>query len=231
MIELQVHGGPVCCRRALRACIEAGARPAKPGEFTLRAFLNGRLDLSQAESVMQLVTARTAAAADSALAGLRGGVGEAVRGIRCGSLGLVGWGWLVSVGWVTGRSAAHALCSVRYRWSTISLNKRMRQTPHPHPSPRPPTPTPTPHPHPIITITTNPSPQILKIEREGVIDVLVEVEARLDFEEDLGPLDCDKVKADVAGLQRAIEGALRTARQGALLRNGLQVRWRTWQGS
>jgi tRNA modification GTPase len=68
----------------LRAAIEAGARPARPGEFTLRAFLNGRLDLSQAESVMQLVEARTAAAADSALAGLRGGVGQEVRQIRLG---------------------------------------------------------------------------------------------------------------------------------------------------
>jgi len=57
-----------------------------------------------------------------------------------------------------------------------------------------------------------------------VIDVLVEVEARLDFEEDLGPLDADAVRADVGALQREIEGALRTARQGALLRNGLQVR-------
>jgi hypothetical protein len=83
VIELQVHGGPVCSRRVLTAAIEAGARPARPGEFTLRAFLNGRLDLSQAESVMQLVAARTAAAADSALAGLQGGVGEAVREIRC----------------------------------------------------------------------------------------------------------------------------------------------------
>jgi tRNA modification GTPase len=51
----------------------------------------------------------------------------------------------------------------------------------------------------------------------------VEVEARLDFEEDLGPLDCDAVRDSVAGLQRDIEAALRTAREGALLRNGLQV--------
>lgn len=56
-----------------------------------------------------------------------------------------------------------------------------------------------------------------------MIDVLVEVEARIDFEEDLGPLDSDQIKARVADLQTEIEEALRTARQGALLRNGLQV--------
>eukprot|EP00878_Enallax_costatus_P020410 GHUV01021575.1.p2 GENE.GHUV01021575.1~~GHUV01021575.1.p2 ORF type:complete len:134 (-),score=23.44 GHUV01021575.1:1001-1402(-) len=47
VLELHTHGGGVCAQRVLRACIEAGARPARPGEFTLRAFLNGRLDLSQ----------------------------------------------------------------------------------------------------------------------------------------------------------------------------------------
>lgn len=47
VIELHTHGGGVCAQRVLRAIIEAGARPARPGEFTLRAFLNGRLDLSQ----------------------------------------------------------------------------------------------------------------------------------------------------------------------------------------
>lgn len=57
--------------RVLDRCLSAGARLARSGEFTLRAFLNGRLDLSQAESVMALVTARTATAADSALAGLQ----------------------------------------------------------------------------------------------------------------------------------------------------------------
>ncbi len=48
VVELHCHGGGVCAARVLRAVIEAGARPAKAGEFTLRAFLNGRLDLAQA---------------------------------------------------------------------------------------------------------------------------------------------------------------------------------------
>ena len=47
VVELHCHGGGVCAQRVLQACVEAGARPARPGEFTLRAFLNGRLDLSQ----------------------------------------------------------------------------------------------------------------------------------------------------------------------------------------
>lgn len=47
VVELHTHGGSVCASRALQACLAAGARRARPGEFTLRAFLNGRLDLSQ----------------------------------------------------------------------------------------------------------------------------------------------------------------------------------------
>ncbi|KAJ8436417.1 hypothetical protein Cgig2_013458 [Carnegiea gigantea] len=50
VIELQCHGNEVCLRRVLRACLDAGAKLAEPGEFTLRAFLNGRLDLSEAEN-------------------------------------------------------------------------------------------------------------------------------------------------------------------------------------
>jgi tRNA modification GTPase len=70
IVELHTHGGTVSGRRVLDACLAAGCRLATNGEFTLRAFLNGRLDLAQAESVMQLVGAKTVSAADSALAGL-----------------------------------------------------------------------------------------------------------------------------------------------------------------
>lgn len=48
VVEIHAHGGAVCATRALQACLAAGARQARNGEFTLRAFLNGRLDLSQA---------------------------------------------------------------------------------------------------------------------------------------------------------------------------------------
>ncbi|KAL2894351.1 tRNA modification GTPase MnmE [Bienertia sinuspersici] len=71
VIELQCHGSEVCLRRVLRACLDAGARLADPGEFTLRAFLNGRLDLSQAENVGKLIAANSAGAADAALAGIQ----------------------------------------------------------------------------------------------------------------------------------------------------------------
>ena len=70
--EFQCHGGSVTPRRVLEACYALGARPARRGEFTERAFLNGRLDYSQAESVLNLVDAKTARAADAALDALTG---------------------------------------------------------------------------------------------------------------------------------------------------------------
>ena len=57
MLELQGHGGPVVLRRLLQRCLELGARVAEPGEFTQRAFLNGKLDLVQAEGVIDLIDA------------------------------------------------------------------------------------------------------------------------------------------------------------------------------
>ena len=71
-VELQGHGGSVAPRRVLEACLAAGARLARRGEFTLRAFLNGRLDLSEAEAVIDLVDARTTRAAADAFARLGG---------------------------------------------------------------------------------------------------------------------------------------------------------------
>src|SRR5690606_36211653 len=59
VVEISCHGGPLPVREVLRLTIAAGARPAEPGEFTLRAFLNGRIDLAQAEAVMAVVSART----------------------------------------------------------------------------------------------------------------------------------------------------------------------------
>ncbi|XP_010269186.1 PREDICTED: uncharacterized protein LOC104605927 isoform X3 [Nelumbo nucifera] len=71
VVELQCHGSDVCLQRVLRASLEAGARLAEPGEFTLRAFLNGRLDLSQAENVGKLISAKSVASADAALEGIQ----------------------------------------------------------------------------------------------------------------------------------------------------------------
>jgi tRNA modification GTPase len=70
LIELQTHGGPAVLRRVLELCVELGARLAKPGEFTLRAFLSGRIDLVQAESVLDLVQAQSETARRNASYGL-----------------------------------------------------------------------------------------------------------------------------------------------------------------
>jgi tRNA modification GTPase len=59
VVEIQGHGGPLVLKRLLRAVLAQGARLANPGEFTLRAFLNGRLDLAQAEAVMDLIGSET----------------------------------------------------------------------------------------------------------------------------------------------------------------------------
>ena len=74
VVEIQGHGGPAVTRQVLRRVLEAGARPAEPGEFTRRAFLNGRLDLVQAEAVLDLIRARTDRAASAALDQLQGGL-------------------------------------------------------------------------------------------------------------------------------------------------------------
>jgi len=78
VLELQGHGGPVVMQMLLRRCLELGARPAEPGEFTRRAFLNDKLDLAQAESVADLIEAATDSAARCALRSLRGEFSAAV---------------------------------------------------------------------------------------------------------------------------------------------------------
>ncbi len=73
VVEIQSHGGSVVPRKILEACFAAGARLARRGEFTERAFLNGKMDLSEAESVIELVDAKTDRAAEDARARLSGG--------------------------------------------------------------------------------------------------------------------------------------------------------------
>ena len=72
VVELQGHGNSLIQDALIAACVAAGARPARPGEFTERAFLNGRLDLAQAEAVADLIDANTTSAARSALRSLQG---------------------------------------------------------------------------------------------------------------------------------------------------------------
>lgn len=79
--ELQVHGGGYTAQRALELCLRHGARLAGPGEFTARAFRNGRVDLSQAEAVMALISARSDRAHRQAMHQLQGGTARFIREI------------------------------------------------------------------------------------------------------------------------------------------------------
>src|SRR5258707_6751 len=87
--EIQGHGGPLLLQRILRLLLAGGARLANPGEFTLRAFLNGRLDLAQAEAVMDLISARTEAGQRLAMQQLQGRVSTQVRDARHAILGVI----------------------------------------------------------------------------------------------------------------------------------------------
>src|SRR5215471_20020667 len=79
VLELQGHGGPVVLQMILRRCVELGARLAEPGEFSRRAFLNGKLDLAQAEGVADLIDAATEAAARAAARSLTGAFSREIR--------------------------------------------------------------------------------------------------------------------------------------------------------
>ncbi len=82
VVEIDCHGGTMPLQRVLGLCLREGARLAQPGEFTLRAFLNGRLDLAQAEAVLDVVQARTEGGLRLAVEQLRGGISSRVSGIR-----------------------------------------------------------------------------------------------------------------------------------------------------
>lgn len=140
VVEFHCHGGIMAVQQVLHLCLAQGARLAEPGEFTLRAFLNGRLDLTQAEGIADLVGAQSPQAAQAALASVRGQLTEPIRELR-----------------------AHCL------------------------------------------------------------DMLAEVEARIDFEEDLPPLDEQGVRQRLDQALQTVRRILRTAQQGELLRQGLKV--------
>ena len=79
--EIQTHGGTLVLNRVLALCIGHGARLAEAGEFTRRAFLNGRIDLSRAEAVMSLISARGEQAYQSAVRQMEGGTADFIRGV------------------------------------------------------------------------------------------------------------------------------------------------------
>ena len=80
--EIHLHGGTMCARAAMERLLALGARAAEPGEFTYRAFMNGRVDLSEAEAIMGLIGARSQAARRASIRQLRGGVSAPIGRMR-----------------------------------------------------------------------------------------------------------------------------------------------------
>ncbi|PSR16224.1 tRNA uridine-5-carboxymethylaminomethyl(34) synthesis GTPase MnmE [filamentous cyanobacterium CCP3] len=140
VVEFHCHGGLMAVQQVLQLCLSQGARLAEPGEFTLRAFLNGRLDLTQAEGVADLVAAQSTLAAKTALSGVQGKLAQPIRQLR-------------------------ATC----------------------------------------------------------LDLLAEVEARIDFEDDLPPLNEAWVQQQIDAVLSDVDRILATAESGELLRTGLKV--------
>lgn len=89
VIEISCHGGAVTLKNVLERCLGAGARLAEPGEFTKRAFLNGRIDLSQAEAVIDIIKAETASSMRIALGQLKGELSGEIKEIRAAILDIL----------------------------------------------------------------------------------------------------------------------------------------------
>jgi len=89
VVEITCHGGVVVTRQVLAALYAAGAEPASPGEFTERAFLNGKMDLTQAEAIMDIISARTDLARKAAGEQLSGRLGREIESIRLDLIGLI----------------------------------------------------------------------------------------------------------------------------------------------
>ncbi|MBQ8301251.1 MAG: tRNA uridine-5-carboxymethylaminomethyl(34) synthesis GTPase MnmE, partial [Clostridia bacterium] len=82
IVEISTHGGFTASRAVLDAIIRAGAYPAEPGEFTKRAFLNGRIDLSQAEAVIDVINSTNELAQRNALSQLEGSLSKEIKSVR-----------------------------------------------------------------------------------------------------------------------------------------------------
>jgi tRNA modification GTPase len=82
VVEISCHGSPYLQQQVIDACIRQGARVARPGEFTFRAFINGKLDLSQAEAVADLIASNSAASHRTALNNIKGGFSQVLKDLR-----------------------------------------------------------------------------------------------------------------------------------------------------
>jgi tRNA modification GTPase len=104
VVEFHCHGGLMPVQQILQLCLASGARLAQPGEFTLRAFLNGRIDLTQAESVADLVSAQSTVAAATALAGLQGKLRQPIQAARATAVALLAMTcrrWMSPLWWLS----------------------------------------------------------------------------------------------------------------------------------
>lgn len=90
VVEIAGHGGVLVTQRVLESCLECGIRTAREGEFSERAFMNGKLDLTQAEAVMDLIAATSDIAIRSAREQLSGGISDAMQGLRSSLIGVLG---------------------------------------------------------------------------------------------------------------------------------------------
>ena len=89
IVEISAHGSPVVLRHIVELCLARGARLAEPGEFTMRAFLNGRLDLTQAEAVRDLIESQTLYQAKAAAQQLDGALSRRLKPIKKGLVDLI----------------------------------------------------------------------------------------------------------------------------------------------
>src|SRR5438128_3844333 len=89
LVEISCHGGALVTAKVLEQCLRAGARGARPGEFTERAYLNGKMDLTQAEAVIDLIRAKTDLALRAATEQLEGRLGDNIKRIRDGLVDLL----------------------------------------------------------------------------------------------------------------------------------------------
>ena len=89
VVEIDCHGGVVVMKKILETVIKYGARPAEPGEFTKRAFLNGRIDLSQAEAVIDIINSKNEYALNTSLNQLQGNLMTQIKEVRKSIIGSI----------------------------------------------------------------------------------------------------------------------------------------------
>lgn len=121
MFEISCHGGVLLAARILQIVLRHGARAAEPGEFARRAFVNGKMDLTRAEAIMDMISARTPVALRAAARQLEGGLGDTIMALRADTLALVAHleAWIdfpeEGIDPSTGAKLAEAIAAVRSR--------------------------------------------------------------------------------------------------------------------